>query len=273
LMTWDVRTASQKWLINLCQSVEKKEGMIGGLVEGNRVIKISEKIAVKYGFGVTATEAATQDFAYRNIDPSIARVPKVYRFFQDESDVSCIRGYLFMEYVPGRNLKDLDLDIHKDIVPRVADVIAHLGRIPGGHVPGPVGGGKPQGYLWGDYGTKAVFHSVADMNAWLNKRLVLRNESIDLTPYPLVLCHMDLCRRNMILEEDNKSIWLVDWGHAGLFPRFFEVATISCLNPYDAPYEEDLLRTTEKRIGLTEVEKGLIKLMQIARAASLRYLL
>jgi tRNA A-37 threonylcarbamoyl transferase component Bud32 len=44
-------------------------------------------------------------------------------------------GYLFMEYVPGSNLKDLDLSFHEKIVSRVGNVIAHLGQISGGHVP------------------------------------------------------------------------------------------------------------------------------------------
>lgn len=37
--------------------------MIGGVLEGDRVVKVSQEIAVKYGYGVTAAEAATQEFA------------------------------------------------------------------------------------------------------------------------------------------------------------------------------------------------------------------
>lgn len=272
-MNWDIQTATEGWLISFVQPVEKGGGMIGGLREGNRVIRLSHSIAVKYGFGVAASEAATQEFAYHHVDPSIVRVPRVYRFYQDISRPTWPRGYLFMEYVPGRVLKDLDLSIHKDIVQRVVSIIAHLGKVPGDQVPGPLRGGKPQGYLWGDDGAKTAFHSIADMNTWLNKRLSLLNESIDLKPYPLVLCHLDLCRRNMILREDNKSIYLVDWAHAGLYPRFFEVAAISCLNPHDPPYEDPLLEATNNSLKLTEEEKRLVKLMHVARAASLRYLL
>ena len=271
-MSWNIRTASQEWLVSLCQRVQKEKGIVGGLPDGKRVIKISDTIAVKIGYFVTAAEAATQKFAYENINPNVVRVPRVYRFFEDRSDPSWGRGYLFMEYISGKNLGDLDLDSHPEIVPQVANIIQHLGQIGGGQVPGPVGGGEPQGYLWGDDGTRTVFNSTTDMSHWLNKRLILRNKSIDLTSYPLVLCHMDLCRRNMILMEDGKSICLVDWGHAGLFPRFFELATLSCLNPYDEPYEKPLLEATEELIGLKEEEKDLMKLLQIARAASLRYI-
>ncbi len=272
-MSWDVQTATEAWLISFVQRVEKEDGIIGGLKEGNRVGRHSESIAVKYGFGVAASEAGTQDFAYHHVDPCIVRVPRVYLFFQENSRPNWPRGYLFMEYVPDRVLKNLDLAIHEDIVQRVASIIAHLGTIPGDQVPGPIRGSKPQGYLWGDDGAKTTFHSIADMKTWLNKRLSLRSESIDLKPYPLVLCHMDLCRRNMILGEDNRSIYLVDWAHAGIYPRFFEVATISCLNPLDPPYEDPLLEATNNLLKLTEEEKCLIKLMHVARAASLRYLL
>lgn len=120
---------------------------------------------------------------------------------------------------------------------------------------------------------KRAFSSIPDMNEWLNRRLILRNEYIDLTSHSLVLCHIDLCRRNMILEEDNQSICLVDWAHSGLFPRFFEVATFSFLRPFDPQYQRPLRQATEELLGLTEEEKRLIKLMKIARAASQRYLL
>ncbi|KAI9748153.1 MAG: hypothetical protein M4579_007298 [Chaenotheca gracillima] len=270
-MSWDVLTASEEWLVDLVHRVEAEHGMVGGLFEGNRVIKLSDTIAVKYGLGVTYDEAATQEFAHQNIKSSVVRVPRVYRFLEAGPEPGRKKGYLFLEYVSGRTMDTLDLSIHEDIVPRIAKVIEHLGQILGGGVPGPVGGGAPQGYLWGDFGAEAIFGSVTDMNAWLNKRLALRDMSIDLTPYPLVLCHMDLCRRNMILDEEENSIWLLDWGHAGFYPRFFELCTLPCLNPYDPPYEKPLIPATEDLLKVTEEEKRLMALMQIARAAQLRY--
>ncbi|KAK2762201.1 hypothetical protein FQN54_001210 [Arachnomyces sp. PD_36] len=269
-MTWDIQTATEEQLVNLCEQAGDER--IGGDIGGNWVIKLSDEIAVKFGYGVTPAEAATQEFAYRHVDPSIVRVPRVYRYFQVPTKLSRPKGYLFMDYIPGPTLKDLDLEENQDIIPRVANIIAHLGQIPGGQSPGPVGNGYQQGYLWGDDGAETIFHSVQDLNASLNKRLVIRKLSIDLTPYPLVLCHMDLCRRNMILRETG-DIWLVDWGHAGLLPRFFEIATITCLNPYDKPYQKPLLEAAEQAVGLTEEERGLVKLLHIARAMSLRYLL
>lgn len=178
-----------------------------------------------------------------------------------------------MDYVSGQSLQDLDLSLHTNIVPRIATIIEHFGQIHNSRqVPGPTGGGEPEGYLWGDDGAKTTFTCVADLEVWLNKRLVLRDKSIDLSSHPLVLCHMDLCRRNMILEEDN-TICLVDWGSAGMYPRYFEVATLSWLNPYDEPYEKPLLERVISLLGLTAEEKDAMALLQIARAANLRYTL
>lgn len=36
-----------------------------------------------------------------------------------------------MEYVPGQNLKDVDLETREDIVPHIAEIVAHMGQIQG----------------------------------------------------------------------------------------------------------------------------------------------
>jgi hypothetical protein len=267
---WDIHTASEEFLIELCEKAEKENGLIGGYTGGDRVVRLSHNIAVKFGPGVMPSEAKTQEFAYRNTDPNIVHVPQVYRFFQRVDPLWHFRGYLFMRYVPGQPLQELDLSTNNDIISRMARIIAHLGQIQNGQVPGPVGGGQPEGYIWGDVGARTSFTCVRDLEAWLNKRLALRNKSIDLSSHKLVLCHLDLCRRNIVLEEDN-TICLLDWGFAGMYPRFFEITSLSCLNPYDKPYEKPLLQAATALLDLTEEEESSMALLQIARAASLRY--
>ncbi|TVY89959.1 hypothetical protein LAWI1_G004063 [Lachnellula willkommii] len=274
-LDWVIHTASEDSLVEYCKQMEKDNGVVGASWGSNRVIKLSDDIAVKYGPGVGPSEAATQELAHRKADPRIVHVPRVYRFFQREDNNASgvgVEGYLFMEYVSGQSMDEVDLDVHVDIIPRVAKIIEHLGQIqiPSNQVPGPIGDDQPQGYLWGDDGAKTTFNSVADMDAWLNKRLALHDKSIDLTSYPLVLCHTDLCRRNMILEGDG-TIGLVDWGFAGLYPRFFEIASLSYLNPYDEPYAKPLIQSTEELIGITEEEQRLMGLLRVARAYNLRY--
>lgn len=270
--TWDIHTASEELLVDLCQRAKEDNALLGG-PWGDQVVKLSDDVAAKFGYGVFASEAKTQEFAHQHAEPSIVHVPRVYRFFRrTDPSWSNPKGFLFMECVPGQKLHTVDLEKHTDIIPRLAKIVAHLGQIQGGLVPGPIGGGQPEGYLWGDDGARTTFTSVADLEAWLNKRLAVRDKSIDLDSHPLVLCHMDLCRRNMILEKDN-TICLVDWGFSGLYPRFFEVTSLSFFNFYDEPYEKPLIQATSDLLGLTAEEKDSIALLKIARAAALRYAL
>lgn len=81
-MAWDIHTTtSEEWLIDLCRRAEKEKGIVGGLRVVKRVIRISEKIAAKIGYFVTATETATQKFSYEHVGPNIVYVLRVYRFF------------------------------------------------------------------------------------------------------------------------------------------------------------------------------------------------
>ncbi|ELR05315.1 hypothetical protein VC83_01570 [Pseudogymnoascus destructans] len=144
-------------------SPEELNGIISKYKGAIRVIKLSNDIAVKFGRGVTAAEARTHEFAYQNVNPNIVHVPQVYRFFERDYDPrwSSSEGYLFMEYVPGRTLAELDLDVGDDIVPRIAQIIAHLGQIGvrndlSDAVPGPIGGGSPRGYQEAIFGVKMV---------------------------------------------------------------------------------------------------------------------
>ncbi|APA15312.1 predicted protein [Sclerotinia sclerotiorum 1980 UF-70] len=266
-LSWDVHTASEEFLAQLCNKLVKEDKIIGGCFGGDRVVKLTDNVAAKFGFGVTASEAKTQEFAYQNVDPNIAHIPQVYRYFRWEDF-----GYLFMEYVPGQQLNELDLNENVDIIPRVTRIIEHLGKIQGSQIPGPIGGEMPEGYLWGDDGARTTFTCVADMEAWLNKRLAIRDKSIDISSHPLVLCHMDLCRRNMILKGDN-TISLLDWGCSGFYPRYFEFATLSFMMPYDESYETPLIKATATLLDWTEDEKALISLLGLARAVALRYTL
>ncbi|KAM0161259.1 hypothetical protein ACHAPG_002462 [Botrytis cinerea] len=264
-LAWDIQTVSEEWLVGFCGRLVKEGKTIRGCFGGDRVVKLSETIVAKFGIGVMASEAETQRFACQKVDSKIVYVPQVYRYFHWNDF-----GYLFMEYVPGRQLDELDLDEHTDVITRVAQIIKHLGTIESGQIPGPIGGGQPQGYLWGDNGAGTTFTSTSDLEDWLNKRLAIRGKSIDLTSHPLVLCHMDLCRRNMILRDDN-TISLVDWGCSGLYPRYFEFASLSFMMPYDGSYEKPLIQATATLMSWTDDDKELIGLLKRARAVALRY--
>ncbi|KAK2735609.1 hypothetical protein FQN55_002193 [Onygenales sp. PD_40] len=275
-MDWLVYFLPQQWLIGLCERAKRQNAVVGGLKEGNLVLRISASVVVKRGHGVTPGEAATQRYAYERLDRHVVRVPYVYRYFQDHSDPTWPIGYLFMEYIPGLTLEEHEVDI-EDISERITTAVLELSTISGPGpgpstdiVPGPIGGGMIQGYLWGDNGTRENISSVEDMNRWLNKRLKLINKTINLHPYPLVLCHLDLCRRNIKVTEDN-SICLLDWGHAGFFPRFFETAALSCIND-DWKYRDSLCGALKRAKELTDAEQECVGLLLRARAGSLRYI-
>jgi serine/threonine protein kinase len=282
---WDISTAGEEFLVDLCQKTLEEEGSIGD-VGGIPEVKISPNIAAKIGRCVTASEAATQAFAHKELDPSIVYVPKVYRYFRRSRGVAYDEhnehGYLFMEYIPGQKLQDLETAALAELVPRAVEVIEHLGHVRGRSAPGSVGGGIPMGHIFGDDGAKTSGKSVDEINAYMNKHLEYRNiylsrrrgiecnDTIDITPHPLVLCHGDICRRNLILRED-RSLCLLDWGYAGFYPRFFEVVTLKCTMPYLDVFEGALEREAEGMMQLTDEEQRDLQLVKSVRGANLRW--
>ncbi|PGH03988.1 hypothetical protein AJ79_07221 [Helicocarpus griseus UAMH5409] len=266
-----VQICPQTWLISICQRAQTQKDFY--ITQG--VLRLSTHLGVQRGCGIRPSRPAMQDYAYKRLDPAVVRVPRVYRFFIDHlTERPLPDGYLFMDYIPGKTLEKLDATAtenncaSKALMERIANIVVHLQGIKAEAVstsPGPVDGGMPHGYLWGDYGAKRVFHSVSDMNSWLNERLEVIGRSIDLSPcYPLVLCHGDLVRRNIIVMEDDdgdeegkgaggfdgRRIALVDWGHAALLPRVFEIAAMSCYNDRtNYAYARELEEVTREAIG------------------------
>lgn len=111
-ITWDVHTSSEELLVEVCKKARKENGHYSDYGRGYVMVKLSDDIAVKIGGLVTASEARTQEYANQNTDPTIVHVPRVYRFFErDDPPSSSKTGYLFMEYVQGPTLEEVDLDI------------------------------------------------------------------------------------------------------------------------------------------------------------------
>ena len=67
-----------------------------------------------------------------------------------KTDPSWPIGYLFMEYIPGQTLEDLDLSSSsEDIFEYLANAVSELGKVTGDGIPEPIGGGMLQGCLRG----------------------------------------------------------------------------------------------------------------------------
>ncbi|KAJ5730362.1 uncharacterized protein N7483_004870 [Penicillium malachiteum] len=219
------------------------------------------------------------------VDRNIVHIPEVYRYIESSRRSTDLEGYLFMEYIHGKALKDVDFEEHSHLPPRVANILIHLGKIissDSDHIPGPLHGGQPLGYIFGDYGAKTDFTSLNDLTAYMNKRLeycsqskalAVNLEPINLDPYAenLVLCHGDICRRNIILEEDG-SLCLLDWGYSGFYPRSSELATLKCILMlrHDEKFEPLVTNEFEKLLGLTDQEKRDTILTLYVQSANLR---
>lgn len=112
-------TATNEELIALCFSLARE--VLGGAPYGNIVIKISDQAVVKFGVGVKEEEANNQRRAYELLNPSVVRIPRVYRFFVDERF-----GYLVMEYMKGQVLDPLE-DL--DCIYKIVYMLAQLAEI------------------------------------------------------------------------------------------------------------------------------------------------
>ncbi|KAJ5100295.1 hypothetical protein N7456_006347 [Penicillium angulare] len=269
MQLFDIDAIDDEALVELCHQAEKKGGMIEGHLHGNRIIKISDQVAVKYGL-VQESEAKTQEFAFNHVDRGVVHIPKVYRYIKSRQS-GYLQGYIFMDCIQGQNLKDVDLDLHPDI-----PLLQHGSQA-------QLGIATPSGYIYGDDGARQSFNSIEDMNGYMNKRidhinahmkgnlkLDLQHDSIDLTPYPLVLCHGNPARRNMILKSDG-SIALVDWGYSGFYPRFFELAILTCCLPWDKPFGKPVISELERLLSLSDQEMQYMKLTTYVRGANLKW--
>ena len=198
-----------------------------------RVVHFSNTITIKFGLDITPAEAATQQYVWKCVDPTIFRVPEVYRFFQHKpQERTLVTGYLVMENVHGTCLSEyLETATPQDqvtIVDGIIKALQHLATIPlpPGQGPGPVGRNPPRGYLWGENGITCSFASISEMEHWLDDLLdYLPDKPTDrfvFAPAELVMCHTDLAPRN-ILRLGDGQLALLDWGSAGFYPQVFEI--------------------------------------------------
>ncbi|KAJ9288395.1 hypothetical protein DTO021C3_3914 [Paecilomyces variotii] len=202
--------SSDAELITYCLS-GPHDRIIGGIPEGNLVVRISEHTVIKFGPGLSKDEAINQQRAYNLLDHDIVRVPRVHRFFTDNMG----RGYIMMDYMEGRVIDPLE----PDRIERLARVLDYFLMIEG-DTPGSLSGGPCRGLLWPET-QDLTFWSMERMEAWFNSRLFPGEGKVSFQNCDLVLCHLDIAPRNVIWQSDG-GICLVDWASAGFYPRLFE---------------------------------------------------
>ncbi len=254
---FDVHTATIDALVAVCSSASCI--ILGGAPDGSgrRIVKISEQVVVKFGIGVTESEANNQKEAYLLLDPGIVRVPQVYRFFTKGQ-----HGYIVMEYVEGQVLISLD-DQH--LVHRVARILAHLTEF-SCRIPGPLRSGVPRGLFWPE-NEDLSFEDIMDVEIYFNSRLASGSPQLNLRHSSVVLCHLDVAPRN-ILWQSNGIICLLDWECAGFYPRVLEVCAQRIQLGKDGDFNRILLG---HMADLTEEEEVQAKLIMQAYSNGQRY--
>lgn len=180
------------------------------------VIKVGSELVIKFGY-VFEEEASNQREAFRLLDPTIIRVPRVYHFFTHDDT-----GYLVMEYIDSQEAETVWDD---DTAGTLSRALKHLHSFEGCY-PGPAGGGVSAGILWEDP-EEPSFDTKADLQSYLNSRLVNSKHQFNLLEddTPLVFCHLDVAPRNIKLLP-NGVVCLLDWASAGYYPRYFELAAL-----------------------------------------------
>ena len=245
-------------LINYCIN-PPREHILYDAPYGNKIIKISDQIVVKFGVGVTKAEALNQSKAYELVDPRIVRVPKVHRYFSDGEN----RGYIVMDFVKGEVVEPLEDPIR---VNRIADILDHLASFRR-TVPGPCACNPPYGLLFFPDEGELPFADIKDLERWWNRRLLFKEPAINLQDCALVLCHLDVAPRN-ILWEDEKPPCLLDWASAGYYPRVFEFCVQLIVEGKDGKFNRILL---DAMTELRQVESEQIKSILQAWSNMQRY--
>lgn len=182
--------------------------------------------AIKHG-NVSSQEAQNQREAWRLVDTSRVKVPRVYDFFEEESG-----SYLVMEHVyglPGVQFSD------QNVIDAIADALIHIHSLTGRSI-GPISRGQWRGLLWDDAKPESV-KSAADLEHFMNCRLA-ESERLSICGCDLVLTHLDIAPRNILMTASN-VVCLLDWASAGYFPQIFEIAALRLntgLNGCDSEY-------------------------------------
>lgn len=254
----DLHSATDDDIIQHCSRSNPDRNVISELEGGHSVIKISDNAVVKRGMGVTEMEAINQQQAYETLK-EIVRIPQVYRFFR-----SGFIGYLIMEYINGQPVSSMpDPDIHLEAIAKVLKLFEHVQR----EKPGPFYQGFALGQLWLDDHPIAPA-TISDIEEYYNSRQLKDLTHLDLTGYPLVLCHLDIAPRNILVLEEDSSLCLIDWSSAGFYPRFFERLAIDINIRKEDDWNSKLLGRLNE---LDESEKSQLHLLERAYYLGQRY--
>lgn len=215
---------SQHIIVQRCKECRQRgTNIISSANHVNLVVRLTNRLVVKFGVGVTAAEACALTFASEVLDPAVVQVPSVAQFFTRPAGELWTTGYLVMDFIEGARLDQLSPPESLRFTDRIMQATQHIHSVNGNDCPGPLDGSPARGLLWSEYDSGQVFNSRNDLQRYLDTRLACSKQkvAIDVTNMPLSLCHLDIAPRNIIASSDT-SICLLDWGCAGFYPPIFE---------------------------------------------------
>ncbi|KAK4499622.1 hypothetical protein PRZ48_010140 [Zasmidium cellare] len=210
---------------------------------GSLIVRYSESYVVKVG-NVSASEARNQLLAHQILDPSIVRVPEVYHYFTRDDE-----GYLVMEYIRGVPCSS---QVSQEDVEKIAAATRHLWSYQSNlatQAPGPIGGGMTRGMLWEN--EEIEIEDLQDLEKYWNDRLLGQMEPVHFESSHISFVHCDIAPRNIIWDKDGIPV-LLDWAHAGIYPRSFERAALH-LNTQQGT-EVDFTDSVAELLPLSEEE-------------------
>jgi Choline/ethanolamine kinase len=88
-------------------------------------------------------------------------------------------------------------------------------------------------------------------------------------------CHLDLVRRNIIMLPEG-SFCLLDWEHAGFYPRVFETYCLRFIRQHDYSFSQELLEAFEQfslKVENRDKLEHQIKMLDRVYRNNLRYCL
>jgi hypothetical protein len=148
---------------------------------------------------------------FKIIHLSIIYVPQVYSFYHDgEKNIR----YIVMEFVEGEPI-DVDCTEQIEGLQKALDHLSSLKRT----FPGPLHSSELQGILWED-DAPSTHDTPEGLEVWIN---TWQDDKIILDGEDFVLCYLDTALQNMLRLPSGKICFL-DWGSAGYYPRYFELA-------------------------------------------------